>query len=177
MEVCDDRRPTTDSHAPSVLRRLWSVVGRPVSMGGWLIDGTGDMVWSAIVIITVMLPLASLTIDIPRYFRLSGQLSQALEATGQGVVNTCLDMGHFERSGQVRMVDVCIYFESTALFTLNTQELTRRGYQPRMTDIRYDPTAQRLYLAGEGALSAFFGITPALTLRRSVESRVRMVSQ
>ena len=143
----------------------------------WLRGRRGDMVWSAIVIITVMLPLASLTIDIPRYFRLSGQLSQALEATGQGVVNTCLDMGHFERSGQVRMVDVCIYFESTALFTLNTQELTRRGYQPRMTDIRYDPTAQRLYLAGEGALSAFFGITPALTLRRSVESRVRMVSQ
>lgn len=143
----------------------------------WLRERRGDMVWSAIVIVTVMLPLASLTIDIPRYFRLSGQLSQALEATGQGVVNTCLDMGHFEQSGQVRLVDVCLYYESMALFVLNTQELTGRGYQPRMTDIAYSPSTQRLHLEGEGSLSVFFGLTPALTLRRSVESRVRMVAQ
>ncbi len=143
----------------------------------WLFGRRGDMVWSAIVIVTVMLPLASLTIDIPRYFRLSGQLSQALETTGQGLVNTCLDMGHFEQSGQVRLVDVCLYYESGALFILNTQDLAWRGYQPLLTNFGYNPSTQRLHVEGEGTLTVFFGLTPAITIRRSVESRVRMVAQ
>jgi len=177
MSGSDGRRQTADRGIQRTFRRLRSAVGGQLAVEAWLRERRGDMVWIAIVIVTVMLPLASLTMDIPRYFRLSGQLSQALEATGQGVVNTCLDMGHFEQSGQVRLVDVCLYYESGALFVLNTQDLAGRGYQPRLTGIAYSHSTQRLYLEGEGSLSVFFGLTPALTLRRSVESRVRMVAQ
>lgn len=176
MGMGDDRgRQTADSLIQRAFRRLWSAVGRYTR--SWIADSRADMVWSAIVIVTVMLPLASLTIDIPRYFRLSGQLSQALETTGQGLVNTCLDMGHFEQSGQVRLVDVCLYYESGALFILNTQDLAWRGYQPLLTNFGYNPSTQRLHVEGEGTLTVFFGLTPALTIHRSVESRVRMVAQ
>ena len=36
----------------------------------WLLGRRGDMVWNALVIVTVLLPLAGLAIDVPRYFAL-----------------------------------------------------------------------------------------------------------
>ena len=46
----------------------------------WLLGRRGDMVWNALVIVTVLLPLAGLAIDVPRYFALRSRLQIAADA-------------------------------------------------------------------------------------------------
>ena len=45
-----------------------------------LLVASGDMVWNALVIVTVLLPLAGLAIDVPRYFALRSRLQIAADA-------------------------------------------------------------------------------------------------
>ena len=44
----------------------------------------GDMVWNALIIVTVLLPLSGLAIDVPRYFALRSRLQAAVDAARGG---------------------------------------------------------------------------------------------
>src|SRR5690606_14330801 len=50
---------------PAGSRRLLPAACRLLD---WLQSSRGDMVWNALVLISVLLPLASLTLDVPRYY-------------------------------------------------------------------------------------------------------------
>lgn len=143
----------------------------------WLRGRQGDMVWSAVVLVTVMLPLAALTLDIPRYYRLAGQLNQALEAAAQDAALTCMDMAHFEHTGQIRMRDsLCLQVVAEGRFQDNVDEILGRGGMfPQLVAVAYDPARQRVHVEGQAQMDVFFGLTPRITVRRTANSYIRMV--
>ena len=56
----------------------------------WLVGDEGNMVWHALILITVLIPLASLTIDVPRYYTLRSRLQLAADAAAESA-SRCLD--------------------------------------------------------------------------------------
>ena len=87
----DQGRKTKVQGALHVLR-LWSfVVGRK-----------GDMVWNALIIVTVLLPLSGLAIDVPRYFALRSRLQAAVDAAAEAAARQ-VDIAHYQNTGETRL--------------------------------------------------------------------------
>ncbi len=61
--------------------------------------GAGDMVWNALIIVTVLLPLSGLAIDIPRYFALRSRLQGAVDAAAEAAARQ-VDIPHFMNTGE-----------------------------------------------------------------------------
>ena len=56
------------------------------------------MVWNALVIVTVFLPLAGLAIDVPRYFALRSRLQIAADAGAEAAARQ-VDIPHYQNTG------------------------------------------------------------------------------
>ena len=59
------------------------------------------MVWNALVIVTVFLPLAGLAIDVPRYFALRSRLQIAADAGAEAAARQ-VDIPHYQNTGATR---------------------------------------------------------------------------
>ncbi len=59
------------------------------------------MVWNALVIVTVLLPLAGLAIDVPRYFALRSRLQIAADAGAEAAARA-VDIRHYINTGETR---------------------------------------------------------------------------
>ena len=62
----------------------------------------GDMVWNALVIVTVLLPLSGLAIDVPRYFALRSRLQAAVDAAAEAAARQ-VDIAHYQNTGETRL--------------------------------------------------------------------------
>ena len=60
------------------------------------------MVWNALVIVTVLLPLAGLAIDVPRYFALRSRLQIAADAGAEAAARA-VDIRHYINTGETRL--------------------------------------------------------------------------
>jgi len=141
-------------------------------MQTWLRGRRGDMVWNALVIVAVLLPLASLTIDIPRYFILRARLQAAADAAAQAAAQS-IDIAHFQRTSDVRLREdyaeaaSCLFHESVA----NPRP---KGFSPVLTSIAVDEGHNFVAIQASGTTRPFFGMAPPLTVRVTAVSQFTM---
>lgn len=142
----------------------------------WLRSSCGDMVWNALMLVTLLLPLASLTIDVPRYFVLRARLQLAADAAAEATAQ-CVDLPLFQRSGETRLSFWCRIGEPVALFSDITRPLGDKGYQPTLANISVDEQQRVVRVQAFGTTRLFFGLTPAVRVRVQAQSRYRMQVQ
>ncbi|MBP7961445.1 MAG: hypothetical protein KBG20_03745 [Caldilineaceae bacterium] len=140
---------------------------------GWLRSSGGDLVWSSLLVIAVLLPLASLTIDVPRYLILRTRLSLAADAVAAGTAR-CVDVSHFQNTGESRLNPFCVDRTSRDLFAEATTGLTANGFSPSLTGVAIDETADTITVSASGTTRLFFQTTPNVTVNVDSRSRFRM---
>ena len=96
------------------------------------------MVWNALVIVAVLLPLAGLTIDVPRAFILRARLQAACNAASEAAARA-IDVPHFRDTGEVRLDTGKALASAQNYFAAGTSSLAGGGYQPAMTGFESMP--------------------------------------
>lgn len=139
----------------------------------WLTNRSGNMVWHALILVTVLIPLASLTIDVPRYYTLRSRLQLAADAAAESA-SRCLDFDHFRNVGESRLRPDCVNTDSAQFFALSTQDLTAKGYIPALRNVAIDETADTVAVEASGTTTLFFGLTPQFTVNVRAVSSFRM---
>jgi hypothetical protein len=139
----------------------------------WLLGERGDMVWNTVVIVAVLLPLASLALDIPRYYTLRSRLQLGADAAAEAAVN-CVDIGHFQETGDVRLNGWCVQYEGHSRFEAAVSDLRSKGYAPALDSIAADEGQMTVAVQAHGTTQLFFGLSPRLTVHVAAASRYRM---
>ena len=147
-----------------------------MSLKSWLHDRRGDLVWSTLVIVAVLIPLGGLSIDVSRYFLLRSTLATGADA-GAAAAAQCLDVPHFQNTGETRLLPDCARAEALDAFAANVANLDAVSYQPRFTAIAIDEGRDEVAVRAEGDLRLIFGLTPAFTVQVKARSRYRMESR
>ena len=135
----------------------------------------GDMVWSALLFITIFLPLASLSVDVPEYFRAATLLQGALDAAAQEAVNDCLDLEGFSNTGTVRLKSGCVPTAAGRRFQSETAHLAAEGHSPSLTSAACVDGCTAVALQGMVSTRVFFSLSPRIHIARTARSDVRMV--
>ncbi len=137
----------------------------------WMTGKKGDMVWNALVIVTVMIPLMGLTLDIPRYFILRTTLQNAADAAAEAAAQT-LDAGAFVNAGDVQLAD---YAVSSAYNTFSAvaAPVAAKGYAISLNGVSVDESADEVVITASGRLRYLFGLTPEVTISVQAASRFR----
>lgn len=156
-----------------VLAKCQKPIANRISPLRWLRQTGGDMVWSSIVLIAVLLPLAGLTLDVPRYYVLRSRLQLAVDAAAEATAR-CVDVAHFQHTGETRLDDWCRNAEPVYLFDSIMQPLLAKGYSPRLTAVEVDEVADTVTVRAAGDMRLFFAVTPPLTIEVSARSGYRM---
>ncbi len=86
----------------------------------------GDMVWSALVITTALLPLTGLAIDVPRYFALRSRLHIAVDAAAEAAARQ-VDIVHYRNTGEIRLNPRTYAGEASWAFDTALSDLRARG--------------------------------------------------
>lgn len=142
----------------------------------WLHDTRADMVWNALVLVTVLIPLGGLSIDIPRYFNLRASLATASDAAAAAAAQ-CLDIPHFQNTREVRLLPACAEAEARTIFAANIGDLDAGAYSPRLDAITLNEGEDSVAVRSSGDIRLMFGLTPAFTVNIEAESRYRMDSR
>jgi hypothetical protein len=136
----------------------------------------GDMVWNALIIVTVLLPLAGLTIDIPRYILLRSRLQIAADAAAEAAALT-VDELHFMATGEVQL-DAAHYPGAAAeSFQATVANLLNHGYEATLDNLTVDETADAVTATASGTIRLLFGISPAFRVHAQATSWYRMVKR
>ncbi|MCO6450156.1 MAG: hypothetical protein J5I90_05135 [Caldilineales bacterium] len=143
--------------------------------GHWLQDRRGDLVWSTLVLVTVLIPLGGLSIDVPRYFRLRSTLATGVDAAAAAAAAQCGDIHHFQNSGDVRLMPDCAQSAARDAFAGSVAGLHQPTYRPRLDAIAIDEGADEVSATASGDLTLMFGLTPAFTIEVEARSRYRMI--
>ena len=145
-----------------------------MSLLNWLRDRRGDLVWSTLVIVTVLLPLGGLSLDVPRYFLLRSNLATAADASAAAAAQ-CVDMPHFQNTGETRLLPDCALAEARDAFVANPHNLDPATYHPRFVSLSIDEGQDEVTVRAAGDLRLIFGLTPAFTVQVTAVSRYRMI--
>jgi len=145
-----------------------------MSLLNWLRDRRADLVWSTLVIVTVLLPLGGLSIDVPRYFLLRSNLATAADAAAAAAAQ-CVDTAHFQNTGETRLLPACARAEARDAFAASLHNLDRATYHPLFEGLSIDEGRDQVTVRAAGDLRLIFGLTPAFTVRVTAVSRYRMI--
>lgn len=135
-----------------------------------------SLVWNAIVLMTVFLPLSSLVFDVPQYFAAASKLEMALDAAAQGAANDCLQLAEFSRSGLTGLDEGCLHGQALVRFQELTASLTDAGHGTSLTTIECRDNCQTVFLQGTVAVRVFFSLSPEISISRTASSMVRMTA-
>lgn len=139
----------------------------------WLLGRRGDLVWNTLVVITVLIPLAGLAIDVPRYFTLRTRLQLAADAAAEAAARS-VDVAHFRETGEVRLSGDA-YGNAGAEFARATGDLVARGYAPALGAIQVDEGGDTVTVQASGTTQVFFALSPSFTVPVVAQSRFRMI--
>ena len=142
----------------------------------WFRSTGGDMVWNALVLVTVLIPLGGLSIDVARYFNLRTGLATASDAAAAAAAQ-CLDIPRFQNTGDVFLLPACVEAEAQTVFAANVADLDPAAYNPRFLDVAIDEGIDSVRVRAAGEIRLMFGLTPAFTVDVAAESRYRMDSR
>jgi uncharacterized membrane protein len=147
--------------------------GRACEGRGWLRDQRGDMVWNALVIVAVLLPLAGLTIDVPRAFILRARLQAACNAASEAAARA-IDVPRFRDTGEVRLDAGKALAGAQSYFAAGTSSLAGGGYQPAMTGFIIDAGQRAVTVRATGLMRAMFGLVGDFQVSTASTSWYRM---
>jgi hypothetical protein len=139
----------------------------------WLRQRRADMVWSAVILVAVLLPLASLTIDVPRYYVLRSRLQLGADAAAQAAAG-CVDTLHFQNTGETRLDFWCQRREPRQVFYATVTPLYAAEADASLYTVTVDEVADTVTITACGNTRLFFGLTPAVTIWVEARSRFRM---
>ena len=132
--------------------------------------------WNALIIITVLLPLAGLTIDIPRYILLRSRLQIAADAAAEAAALE-VDELHFMATGEVRL-DAARYPGAAAQsFQATVANLLDHGYEATLDSLTVDEATDAVTTSASGTIRLIFGISPAFRVHTRATSWYRMVKR
>ena len=140
----------------------------------WVAGRRGDMVWSALVIVTVLLPLAALAIDVPRYFALCSRLQSAADAAAEAAARA-VDVRHYINTGETRLESERYAGEAGWAFETAVTGLRARGYTANLDAVELDEAADAVTTRASGTIRLFYNIAPPVTLHVFATSWYRMV--
>jgi len=142
----------------------------------WLLGRAGDMVWNALVIVTVLLPLSGLAIDVPRYFALRSRLQAAVDASAEAAARQ-VDIAHYQNTGETRLDTDTYGGEAHWAFETAVTDLRARGYTASFDNLSVDEAADAVTVDASGTIRLFYNLTPPVTVRVSATSWYRMIRE
>ena len=142
----------------------------------WLLGRTGDMVWNALVIVTVLLPLSGLAIDVPRYFALRSRLQIAADAGAEAAART-VDIRHYINTGETRLEPDRYAGDAAWAFETAVADLRARGYTATLDGVDLDEAADAVSTRASGTIRLFYNLTPPVTVRVGATSWYRMIQR
>ena len=148
--------------------------GQRKAVGYWLRCNRADLVWSSVVLVAVLLPLAALTLDVPRYFVLRSRLQLAVDAAAETAAQ-CVNIPHFQRTGETTLDPWCLMTEPENVFLHTSAPLRAKGYGLSFTHFGFDPSAGSVTIYAEGDMPIFFALTPPFTVKVEATSLYRLV--
>ncbi len=140
----------------------------------FLTGRSGDMVWNALVIVTVLLPLAGLAIDVPRYFALRSRLQIAADAGAEAAARA-VDIRHYINTGETRLEPDRYAGEAAWAFDTAVTGLRARGYTANLDGIDLDEGADAVTTRASGTIRLFYNLIPPVTVRVTATSWYRMI--
>jgi Flp pilus assembly protein TadG len=146
----------------------------PCPLTRWLLGQRGDMVWNALVIVTVLLPLAGLAIDVPRYFALRSRLQIAADAGAEAAART-VDIRHYINTGETRLEPDRYAGEAAWAFDTAVTDLRARGYTATLDGVDLDEGADAVSTRASGTIRLFYNIAPPVTVHVGATSWYRMI--
>jgi Flp pilus assembly protein TadG len=142
----------------------------------WFGDTKGDLVWTTLVLVAVLIPLGGLSIDVSRYFLLRATLATGADAAAAAAAQ-CLDIPHFQNTGDTRLLPDCAATEARSAFAANVADLDGATYHPQFTALSIDEGLDEVDVNAQGTIRLIFGMTPAFTVEVQASSRYRMESR
>lgn len=137
----------------------------------WIRGRSGNMAWTAVILVAVLLPLMSLTIDVPRYFVLRSRLQSATDAAALAAAR-CVDRPYYSETGMTRLDFGRAYLAASIAFYGSSNGVTRSsGYRFHFDGIRVG--GRYVYARGSGTLVGLFGTTPLVTLHARAQTAYR----
>jgi len=136
----------------------------------------GDMVWNALVIVTVLLPLSGLAIDVPRYFALRSRLQIAADAGAEASART-VDIRHYINTGETRLEPDRYAGEAAWAFDTAVADLRARGYTATLDGVDLDEGADVVATRASGTIRLFYNLTPPVTVHVGATSWYRMIRE
>jgi Flp pilus assembly protein TadG len=134
------------------------------------------MVWNALVIVTVLLPLAGLAIDVPRYFALRSRLQIAADAGAEAAARA-VDIRHYINTGETRLEPDRYGGEAAWAFETAVTDLRARGYTANLDGVDLDEGADAVATRASGTIRLFYNLTPPVTVRVTATSWYRMIQR
>lgn len=144
--------------------------------GAWLTDHRGDMVWNALIIVTVLLPLAGLALDVPRYFLLRSRLQIAADAGAEAAARA-VDVRHYKTTGETRLDPGRYAGEAAWAFDTAVSGLRAKGYTASLDGVDLDEGADAVSARGSGTIRLFYNLLPPVTVRVTATSWYRMIQR
>ena len=133
------------------------------------------MVWNALVIVTVMIPLLGFTLDIPRYFILRNTLQNAADAAAEAAAQT-LDAASFINAGDVKLSGYAGQSAHTA-FGVAAAPMAAKGYSLSLDGINIDESADEVSVTAHGDIRYLFGLTPSVAIHVTGKSYYRSIRE
>ena len=131
------------------------------------------MVWNALIIVTVLLPLSGLAIDVPRYFALRSRLQIAADAAAEAAARQ-VDIPHYVGSGETRLDPATYAGEAAWAFDTAVADLRACGYTANLDGVDLDETADAVSTHASGTIRLFYNVSPPVILHVSATSWYRM---
>ena len=137
---------------------------------------TGDLVWNALLIVTVLLPLSGLAIDAPRYFALRSRLQIAVDAAAEAAARQ-VDIRHYGNSGETRLDPATYAGEAARAFDVAVANLRARGYTADCAALVVDEARDAVTATASGTIRLFYNISPPVTVHVTATSWYRMTQR
>ena len=157
----------------SRLRPSSALTSTLTSASTWLRGRRGDMVWNALVIVTVFLPLAGLAIDVPRYFALRSRLQIAADAGAEAAARQ-VDIPHYQNTGETRLNVDTYPGEAHWAFETAVTNLRAHGYTATFDNLSVDEVADAVTVDASGTIRLFYNLLPPVTVHTSATSEYRV---
>jgi hypothetical protein len=142
-----------------------------ISMIGFLRNRKADMMaWTALLVIFLALPLASLTVDIVRGLYVRTHLQTASDAACQAAADA-LDVATFRNTGQRRINTGLGRAQAGTVFAATLQDAGRVGYTPALA-VGF-PSATVAFCRATASIRRFLPLTPSMTAIVETTSEMR----
>ncbi|MCX7668770.1 MAG: pilus assembly protein TadG-related protein [Anaerolineae bacterium] len=142
----------------------------------WFFGQRGDMVWNALVVIAVLLPLMGLTLDVPRYFVLRSRLQAAVDAAAEAAARA-VDVRHFSTTGETRLDPNRYADEVFWTFQMATADLWTHGYHITLHTLAVDEAADTVTVGASGTLRPIYNLLPPVYVNVRATSWFRMIQR